>query len=339
MPRPVSRAGCRAADEGSGDMSGTRQWRRRTGAALARPARLPHGRRRDGAAGRGRPAGAASSCSRCGLAGRRGRPRRGVVVPDPPGGAALARARARGRSRRWRSPCCTRAAEMVWVVVVSARCGPARLAAGRAALRRFRSGRRSPRVRDAAAAPPVPDHESAVRRRKGRAVRPGRPRPGARRRGGAARRARARDVADAGPAGGPRRRRPARRRRRGRHPGAGGRHRGRARRAVHGDLRGHPQPLRPRPGSRPGRPGDVPGRPHRRGRGEGRSRPDRRPDVRQQRLVRRVRGRGAEPRLPRRQDRAPRSTMLPDLLVGQQGPAAAAAGRRRRGRPGRRRCW
>ena len=56
------------------------------------------------------------------------------------------------------------------------------------------------------------------------------------------------------------RRRPARRGRRRRHPGAGRRHRGRARHPAAGDQRRHPQPLRagPRPG--PGRPVDLPGR-------------------------------------------------------------------------------
>ena len=97
------------------------------------------------------------------------------------------------------------------------------------------------------------------------------------------------------------RRRSARRRRGRRNAGPGGRDRGRARHPVHGHQRGHAQPLRPRPRAGPRGPGRLPGRFVRRRRVAGRPRDDQRPDVRQQRVVRRVRGGRRDPGLPRRQ--------------------------------------
>ena len=85
--------------------------------------------------------------------------------------------------------------------------------------------------------------------------------------------------------------------------GAGRRDRRRARPAVPGDQRRHPQPLRDGPGAGPGESGGLPGRAHRRRGAADRPRSHRRAHVREQRLVRRLRRGGAEPGLPGRQAR------------------------------------
>ena len=84
---------------------------------------------------------------------------------------------------------------------------------------------------------------------------------------------------------------------------------------VPGDQRGHAQPFRPRPGPGPRGPVHLPERSFRRRRTAGRPRGDQRPDVRQQRVVRRVRGGRRNPRLPRRQaeyhpEHAPRAVQV-----------------------------
>ena len=85
-------------------------------------------------------------------------------------------------------------------------------------------------------------------------------------------------------------------------------------------------------------PADLPGRAHRRRRTARRPRSHRRPHVRQQRLLRRVRGGRAEPRLPRRQDRHhPRAAARPADWVSRVhscGCASATPSSRAR-RP----CW
>src|SRR5580700_8302304 len=158
------------------------------------------------------------------------------------------------------------------------------------------------RAPSAAACPiPVPDHEPEVRRREGREVRPAAQGRRTRRRGVPHWRRRARRCRQGGPRGRRGRRRPARRRRRRRNAGPRGRDRGRARHPVRRHQRGYAQSLRPRPGAGSRGPFRLSGCFVRWSRVAGRPRDDRRPDVRQQRVVRRVRGGGRDPCLPRRQ--------------------------------------
>ena len=260
-----------------------------------------------------------------------------VLVPCPPRAGEVDRAR-RGDPHPGRHPGAVRPAQphlgrpgVGRAHGAGGRCRPAGAGPGGR-----RPGHARPRGPSAQAR--VPDHEPEVGGRQGREVRAEGEGRGAGGRGGAARGPGHRGRGGAGPAGGRRRRGPARRGRGRRDTGAGGRDRRRARSPVPRDQRRHPQPLRDGPGAGPGKSGRLPRRPHRRRGTADRPRHHRRPDVREQCLVRRLCRGGAKPGLPGRQagHDAADAARPPERPPG--GPAGRPAPAMPRSRV-RRPCW